>query len=40
MHLGGDQGAQGESPAVLRQTGIYLTEDGKAGTVQQIDLRV
>ena len=40
MHLGGDQGAQGESPAVLRQTGIYLTEDGKAGTLQQIDLRV
>lgn len=40
MHLGGDQGAQGESPAVLRQTGLYLTEDGKAGTVQQIDLRV
>ena len=40
MHLGGDQGAQGESPAVLRQTGIYLTEDGRAGTVQQIDLRV
>ena len=40
MHLGGDQGAQGESPAVLRQTGIYLTEDGKAGTIQQIDLRV
>lgn len=40
MHLGGDQGTQGESPAVLRQTGIYLTEDGKAGTLQQIDLRV
>ena len=40
MHLGGDQGAQGESPAVLRQTGIYLAEDGKAGTLQQIDLRV
>ncbi len=40
MHLGGDQGALGESPAVLRQTGIYLTEDGKAGTLQQIDLRV
>ena len=40
MHLGGDQGAQGASPAVLRQTGIYLTEDGKAGTVQQIDLRI
>ena len=40
MHLGGDQGAQGESPAVLRQTGIYLTEHGKAGTLQQIDLRV
>jgi hypothetical protein len=29
-----------ESPAVLRQTGIYITEDGKAGTVQQLDLRV
>ena len=40
MHLGGDQAATGESPAVLRQTGLYLTEDGKAGTVQQVDLRV
>lgn len=40
LHLGGDQTATGESPAVLRQTGLYLTEDGKAGTVQQIDLRV
>lgn len=40
MHLGGDQGTTGESPAVLRQTGLYLTEDGKAGTVQQVDLRV
>lgn len=29
-----------QSPAVLRQTGLYLTEDGKAGTVQQLDLRV
>ena len=28
------------SPAVLRQSGIYVTEDGKAGTVQQLDLRV
>lgn len=29
-----------QNPAVLRQTGLYLTEDGKAGTVQQLDLRV
>ena len=29
-----------QSPAVLRQTGLYLTEDGKTGTVQQLDLRV
>jgi hypothetical protein len=40
MHLAAQQGTDGESPAVLRQTGLYLTEDGKAGTVQQIDLRV
>lgn len=36
MHLEAIRGTQGESPAVLRQTGIYLTEDGKAGTLQQI----
>lgn len=40
MHLAANQGTDGESPAVLRQTGLYLTEDGKAGTVQQVDLRV
>ena len=46
MHLGQDPEASREStqpepsPAVLRQTGLYLTEDGKAGTVQQLDLRV
>jgi len=40
MHLAAHQGTDGESPAVLRQTGLYLTEDGKAGTVQQVDLRV
>lgn len=47
MHLAADpttssegDGQVGQSPAVLRQTGLYLTEDGKAGTVQQLDLRV
>ena len=39
-HLAAHQGSEGQSPAVLRQTGLYLTEDGKAGTVQQLDLRV
>ena len=34
-HLG-ESGNQG----VLRQSGLYLTEQGKAGWVQQIDLRV
>lgn len=47
MHLAADpttssegDGQVGQSPAVLRQTGLYLTEEGKAGTVQQLDLRV
>lgn len=39
-HLAAHQGSGEQSPAVLRQTGLYLTEDGKAGTVQQLDLRV
>ena len=40
QHLGGIDSASEQSPAVLRQTGVYLTEEGKAGTLQQIDLRV
>jgi hypothetical protein len=34
-HLG-----EGGSQGVLRQSGLYLTEQGKGGWVQQIDLRV
>lgn len=34
------QANRGQSPAVLRQTGIYLKENGEAGTLQQVDLRV
>ncbi|MEW7866680.1 hypothetical protein [Aeromonas diversa] len=33
QHLGGDKG-------VLRQSGLYLTESGQGGWVQQVDLRV
>ena len=46
MHLGAEPDTSKETtqpeqtPAVLRQTGIYLTEEGKVGTVQQLDLRV
>ncbi|WP_323878375.1 hypothetical protein [Aeromonas hydrophila] len=34
-HLG-ENGNQG----VLRQSGLYVTEQGKGGWVQQVDLRV
>lgn len=39
QHLGGVD-SSGQSPAVLRQTGLYLKENGEAGTLQQVDLRV
>ena len=35
QHLGGVDSASGQSPAVLRQTGVYLKENGTAGTLQQ-----
>ncbi|GAA4497311.1 hypothetical protein [Pseudaeromonas paramecii] len=38
QHLG--ERADGQSAGVLRQTGLYLTESGQAGTLQQVDLRV
>ncbi|WP_409420662.1 hypothetical protein ABHF91_12790 [Pseudaeromonas sp. ZJS20] len=38
QHLG--ERADGQSAGVLRQTGLYLTESGQAGTLQQLDLRV
>ena len=32
--------AQNETEAAIRQTGVYLREDGSAGTIQQVDLAV
>jgi len=38
QNMGSDSGS--ESLGVLRSSGVYINENGSAGTIQQLDLRV